>query len=136
MITRKGYSKDRMIIPEGIVITWGKDMIQEKGGLLTFIRFFRDCMSAEDSIWMQKCRNRPRKDKFLQYVYIIVHNRVHYRGLYGGYRAEPVECYLNSWSSRQLITWPHIIICGPIETAPMKIIRPGFQGFRYSEKLF
>lgn len=27
MITAEGYSKDQMIVPEGIVITWGKDMV-------------------------------------------------------------------------------------------------------------
>lgn len=123
-------------MPEGIAVTWGRDMIAEKGGLLAFMRFFESCMQDEGSIWYQKCRNRPGKDKFLQYVYIIVHNRVHYRGFYGGHRTEPVECYLNSWSSRQLITWPRIIIAGPIVKAPEKIIRPGVQGFRYTEKLF
>lgn len=136
MITRSGYSKSENRPPEGIVITWGKEMIQEKGGLLSFMRFFQDCMSAEESTWLQKCRNRPTKDQYLLYVYIIIHNRVHYRGYYGGYRTEPVKCYLNSWSSWELITWPRIVIAGPIERAPVKIIRPGFQGFRYCEKLF
>ena len=30
MITPEGYSKDPTLLPEGICITWGKDLIQEK----------------------------------------------------------------------------------------------------------
>lgn len=136
MITINGYSKDPSIIPEGIAVTWGRDMIQEKGGLLTFMRFFSDCMEEDGALWYQKCKNRPTQDKYLQYVYIIVSNRVYYRGYYGGYHTGPLECYLNSWSSRQVVTWPRIVIAGPIVKAPHKIYRKGFQGFRYTETLF
>lgn len=40
MITANGYSKDLSIIPEGIVVTFGKVMIAEQGGLLRFIKNF------------------------------------------------------------------------------------------------
>ena len=151
MITIDGYSKDTSIMPEGIVITWGKDLIEEKGGLLTFIRHFEQSMATEDGLWYQKCKNKP-KDDSLPYVYIIVCGQVRYRCYYGGYSKEPKTCYAPakkySWAADYqsghweaeikpfYIRWPHIILAGPFEKAPCKIYRKGFQGFRYSTKLF
>lgn len=139
MITLNGYSKDKGLIPDGIVITWGKDLIAEKGGLLSFIRFFEQNMQNDDSIWLQKCKNKPKIQEDLRYVYIVVCNQVKYRCYYGGYETGEREIYNGdgiSWSSRSIITWPRIICAGPIEKAPHKIRLKGFQGFRYCTKLF
>lgn len=137
MITVDGYSKDPNIQPEGIAVTWGKDLIEAKGGLLSFIRYFELVMSKEDGIWLQKCKNRPTQE--IIYVYIIVCNQVRYRLYYGGHEggaAEITNGNGHSWSSRKIITWPRIVCGGPFEKAPYKIIRKGFQGFRYTTKLF
>ncbi len=83
MITQDGFSKDPTIQPEGIVITWGKDMIALKGGLKKFLFYFNDVMKNEDTIWLQKCKNAPQQD--ILYVYIIVANRLYARGYFGGY---------------------------------------------------
>ncbi len=126
------------IIPEGIAVTWGKDMIEEKGGLLSFIRYFESVMKDEDGIWMQKCKNKPQFEDLL-YVYVIVCNQVRYRCYYGGYAKGETEAWNGdgySWSSSKIITWPRILLAGPFEKAPYKIIRKGFQGFRYTTKLF
>src|SRR5436190_5787731 len=110
MITHDGYSKDKSIMPEGIVVTWGKDLIQEKGGLLAFIRHFETNMNTEDGRWLQKCKNAPTKD--IIYVYIIVCNQVRYRCFYGGHESGLTTIHNGdgvSWSSRSLISWPRII---------------------------
>lgn len=137
MITEKGYSKDPTIMPEGIVVTWGKDLIEEKGGLLAFIRFFELNMADESGLWYQKCKNAPKHD--IIYVYIIVCNQLRYRCLYGGHSTEKRKAYNGdgiSWSSAMIITWPHIILAGPFEKCPFKRELKGFQGFRYTTKLF
>lgn len=137
MITATGYSKDPNIVPEGIAVTWGKDSIEEKGGLLSFIRYFEVTMKGEESLWLQKCKNKPTQD--IIYVYIIVCNQVRYRLYYGGHESGPTNISIGdgySWSSRQVISWPRIILAGPFEKAPFKIHRKGFQGFRYTTKLF
>src|ERR1700733_6675693 len=90
MITAEGYSKNPSLIPEGIVITWGKDMIDLKGGLLSFIRYFNKTMSIEESLWLQKCKNAPKFDK-INHVYIIVNNQLYGRCYYGGYETGPTE---------------------------------------------
>lgn len=139
MITANGYSKDPNIIPEGIVVTWGKDLIEEKGGLLSFLRFFEQTLNEEGSFWMQKCKNRPTMDHRLLYVYVIVCGQIKYRCYYGGYRTGETDAWNGdgySWSSKTVISWPRVILAGPFEKAPYKIYMKGFQGFRYCTKLF
>jgi hypothetical protein len=137
MITIDGYSKDSGLLPEGIAITWGKDLIQEKGGLFSFIRFFEKSMRDENQVWLQKCKNRPVHD--IIYVYIIVCNQVRYRLFYAGHESGVTNIANgdgHSWSSREVIRWPRLICAGPFVKAPFKIHRSGFQGFRYTTKLF
>ena len=138
MITTDGYSKDPNIIPEGIVITWGKDMIQEKGGIRDFIRYFSLIMKEENSYWLQRCRNKPTYVDLL-HVYIIVANRLYGRCFYGGYETGQTNISNGdgrSWSVSNVITWPRIVMGGPFEKCPFKRTLKGFQGFRYCTKLF
>lgn len=124
--------------PIALVVTWGKDLIQEKGGLLSFIRYFEQAMADDENTWLQKCTNRPRHE--VQYVYIIVCNQVKYRLIYAGHETGVAEVHNGdgiSWSSRAVITWPRLVLAGPVARAPRKIPMRGFQGFRYLfEKLF
>lgn len=115
MITAEGYSKDSPEMAEGIVITWGKDMIESKGGLKSFLTFFNDMMQDEETRWLQKCKNAPQYD--IIYVYIIVSNRLYARGYFGGYQKGETEINVpgaaNSFSRREVIEWPRIVIAGP-----------------------
>jgi|GEM_PF-1812591 len=118
--------------PIGIIVTWGKEMIREKGGLLSFIRFFELNMNEDGDTWMQKSKNKPIQD--ILYVYVIVCNQVRYKLFYGGYQKGETEAWNGdgiSWSSSSVIQWPRIIMAGPFEKAPRKIAMRGFQGFRY-----
>jgi hypothetical protein len=135
MITQTGYSKDPSIKPEGIAVTFGREMIAEKGGLLTFVRWFESVFQDEESYWMHKCKNKPRHDDLL-YVYVSICNRVHYRCMYGGYHSPGSAGQLIPGGPEVEVEWPHIVLAGPLVKAPTKIIRPGFQGFRYTSKLF
>ncbi|MEQ1678419.1 MAG: hypothetical protein ABL876_17120 [Chitinophagaceae bacterium] len=133
MITEDGYSKDPNIIPEGIAVTFGKDMINEQGGLKTFLAGFTWDMQQEGGYWMHKMKNRPQYD--IAIVYIIIANRLAYKCFYGdhhkfntpGYSADGVQ---------KLIDWPGIILAGPLTKCPFKRTLKGFQGFRYTTKLF
>lgn len=119
--------------PIAIAITWGRNMIEEKGGLLSFLRYFERFMSeCEDGYWLHRSKNCPKHD--IAHVYIVVHNRVLYRLYYGGYQTGETEVFNgdgHSWSSRSIVSWPRIVIAGPFEKAPRKIHMKGFQGFRY-----
>lgn len=139
MITPEGYSKDPSLRPDGIVITWSQDMIDLKGGLLAFTRFFFAAMDDPESTWLQKCKNRPKYDGLL-YVYIIYAGRVRYRLNYVMHAAG--ETIINepgapeSFSRSVRVWWPRVVMCGPIMKAPHVIKLRGFQGFRYCTKLF
>jgi hypothetical protein len=137
MITANGFSKDPSIQPDGIVITWSQDMINLKGGLRSFVKHFQQTMASEDTVWLQKCKNQPKHD--VLYVYIIVAGRVRYRCFYGGYQVGVTtinEGTKNSFSGFQRISWPRVVLAGPLKKAPHKIYLKGFQGFRYCTKLF
>lgn len=136
MITAEGYSKDPTLMPVGIAVTFGKKMIEDKGGLKTLLSWFESCVGNEDGYWMQRCKNKPKYDDLL-YVYVIICNRVHYKCLYGGYQTGETMASLQSdYSEVTSISWPRIILAGPFVKAPYKIIRSGFQGFRYTTELF
>lgn len=137
MITENGYSKDVSIMPEGIVITFGYDLIEYKGGLRSFIRHFLLSMHDENCTWLQKCKNAPKND--ILYVYIIIAGRLRYRCYYGGYQSGQTSIYnsdARSWSTSTVIIWPRIVLAGPVEKCPFKRQLKGFQGFRYCTKLF
>lgn len=136
MITPNGYVKGNEGAT-GIVVTWGKDLILEKGGLLSFIRHFEQWMISEDRLWLQKCRNRPTLD--IIHVYIIVCNQIRYRTFYGGYETGPREITnyeAGSWSGATIIRWPRLLLAGPFEKAPYKIKLRGFRAFRYCTDLW
>lgn len=120
--------------PDGIIVTWGQSMLTAgHGNLDAFRRIFEREMRAADGCWLQKCRNKPKHD--VLFVYIIVANLVEYRANYAGYETGPMEG-MRPNGERVLVTWPRILLTGPMEKAPFEIPMRGFQGFRYTHKLF
>jgi hypothetical protein len=134
MITPDGYSKDPNIIPEGIVVTFGKEMMIEQGGPKNFLSHFNQWMSqGEDYHWLHKCKNKPSAD--ILYVYVIALNRLYCRCYFGGYETK-LTIGGTADGGQKIIEWPRIILAGPIEKCPYKRTLRGFQGFRYATKLF
>lgn len=133
MITSSGYSKDLSIQPEGIVITFGKKMIDEQGGLKAFLSHFEEVMKDDDMWWMHKMANVPTQE--FDKVYIIVANRLYGRANFGGIESHPTVCFTADGRSKE-VNWKRIIIAGPLERCPFKRTIKGFQGFRYCTKLF
>lgn len=135
MITATGYSKDPSIMPEGIAITFGKEMYHEKGGLLKFLRWFNEIMFDENGAFMHKLKNKPVHE--IDHVYIIIANRLYGRCLYGGYSNQPTQAFMMpSDESYVEVDWSRIYLAGPFEKCPFKRELKGFQGFRYTTKLF
>jgi hypothetical protein len=133
MITEHGYSKDPNIVPEGVAITWSKEMIEEGyGSLRLFMDHFMMCMLEEDGMWYQKCKNKPRYD--VLYVYIIYGNRLRYRCQFVLYEKGETTIYDAHGPKR--VSWSRIGMAGPAVKCPFKRTLKGFQGFRYTTKLF
>lgn len=139
MITKEGYSKDMMLTPEGIVITFGQNMIQEQGGLLRFLKKFEVIMDncEKGCYWMHYCSNLPSRE--VDYIYISVAGRLYGRVYNGGYKKYDPENPIMGYTAdgREVeIKKNHIVLSGPIEKCPFKRRLPGFQGIRYCTKLF
>lgn len=138
MITATGYSKDPSIMPEGIVVTFGKQMIQEQGGLKTFLSNFGRVMAEHviGSYWMHTCSNFPTID--IDHIYIVVANRLYGRVYCGGFRrnADANVVAYGATGLQKLMDKPFVILSGPFEKCPHKRVVKGFQGFRYCTRLF
>jgi len=133
MITEKGYSKDPSIMPEGIAITWSKEMIIEGfGNLKTFIQHFNESVNDDEGLWYQKCRNKPQYD--VLYVYIIYGNKLRYRCQFVLWTKQPEVLY--DANGEKEVEWGRIGMTGPLVKCPFKRKLKGFQGFRYTTKLF
>lgn len=135
MITADGYSKDPNIIPEGIVITFGKDMIQEQGGAKLFLSNFLESMAYDGAYWMHKCKNLPTVD--IDHIYIVVLNRLWGKVYNRGLRRNPKGVIGFTADDKPInVDWNFITLAGPFEKYPFKRVLKGFQGFRYCTKLF
>jgi hypothetical protein len=122
--------------PEGIIITISRAQYQERG-YRNWLRNFRHAMDKHDADYYYWLRvgSRPTQDKFLLYVYLCIGNRIRYRGFYAGHRETP-EGFKQFDDGRTIRGRHWILIAGPVDRAPMPIQKQGFQGFRYTPKLF
>lgn len=138
MITQQGYSKNPSIMPEGIAVTFGQQMIKEQGGLKTFLKAFQQTMSEHEvgNYWMHTCSNMPSME--IDHIYIIVANRLYGRVYCGGFHKKPSPGIVGYGATglQKLMDKPFVILSGPFEKCPHKRTLRGFQGFRYTTKLF
>lgn len=122
MITAQGFSKGPMLQPEGIVVTLGKVLIDNRGGLRKFVREFMMVMQDDNYIWCHWTRLKPKVE--CDHVYLVMAGRLWGRCYFGGYRESSGD-------------YPaYIVLAGPFERAPVKRELKGFRGFRYCTKLF
>lgn len=133
MITATGYSKNPNIQPDGIVITFGREMMKDNGGAKLFLRAFQETMANEEGLWMHKMSNRPTYD-FVD-VYIICMNRLYGRVKAIGFETGERECHRAN-DTCDIIDWQRLLLVGPFEPCPFKRELRGFQGFRKCTKLF
>lgn len=133
MITRDGYSKDPSIQPEGVVITFGKEMMETNGGQRAVMKHFLQIMDDDENYWMHKMKLWPKVE--VSDVYIITMNRLWGRVKFGWFEKNATYAY-KADGSDCMIEWPRMVLVGPFEKCPFKRTLKGFQGFRYCTKLF
>jgi hypothetical protein len=132
MITATGYSKDPSLMPEGVVITFGKEMMDNNGGQKAVLKFFTETMQDENNYWMHKMLIWPKIE--VADVYIITLNRLWGKAKFGWF--DKGIAFKYSPTDAGVIEWPRMVIVGPFERCPFKRTLKGFQGFRYCTKLF
>jgi hypothetical protein len=133
MITESGYSKDPSIMPEGIAITFGREMMKNNGGQIAMMKHFLQTMQNENAYWMHKMLLWPTIE--FADVYIITLNRLWGKVKFGWYEKSSTFAYLPDGSDKK-VEWPRMVLVGPFVRCPFKRELKGFQGFRYTTKLF
>ncbi len=101
---------------DGIIITISLAMLKEKG-YRNWRRNFLEAMAKEDCTYWMKQGAQPKRE--LLYVYLC-------KG--GGHKtfSDGSTAYARAW----------VILAGPLVYPLSPVHMKGFQGFRYTEKLF
>lgn len=125
--------KTRTTPPDGIIVTISAKMYGTHG-YRHWISNFLDAMKRHDDgifYWL-RCGVQP-KVQDLQYVYLCIGGKIRYRCYFGGSRGAGTKEFMDG---RVMDGKSWLVLSGPVEKAPTRIERKGFQGFRYTEKLF
>lgn len=137
MITEKGYSKDKSIVPEGIALTlpvcWFED---RKWTVEKFKPVFEKYMKRDDAVWNFKLTNLPTKEFYL--VYLVFGGFVQYECRLVQIERNAAKTFHDAPDGipRKFKPSNWVLITGPAIAPPHPIKLKGFQGFRYTTKLF
>lgn len=137
MITPKGYSKDPSLQPDGIVLTLPVAFFQDRGTTIDqFKKMFERYMRREDAIWNFKLTNLPLHD--IAYVYLVFDKHLQYRAQFVQYERGVAKSFYDAPDRRVRVFPPTnwVLFTGPVVKPPYEWPMKGFQGFRYSIKLF
>lgn len=124
-------------IPEAIILTMPVAFFKDRNmSYHEFCKLFEETMSDEDSTWNFVKKNLPIHD--VAFVYIVFDGFVQYRTNMVSYeRNKTMEFYdAPDGKVRRFDNKNWIILSGPAIIAPYDIPMKGFQGHRYSKKLF
>ena len=118
--------------PDAVVITLSKEMMMERG-YKNWLREFLETMAKDEWTYWFRTSGRPKHE--VPWLYIVVGGKVRFRCnlvMTDG----PGEKVFNS--GRSLFGRGWLVCAGPVVRPPKGHTFPwkGFQGFRYTEKLF
>lgn len=137
MITPYGYSKDPGLVPEGIMLTLPVQFFQDRGtDVKTFTEMFERFMRRDDALWNFRLTNLPTRD--IAWVYLVWDKQVQFRLNFVQYERNTSK-YFNDSPDGKIRSFPSanwVIMCGPAIRPPYEWPQKGFQGFRYTTKLF
>jgi hypothetical protein len=120
--------------PDGIIVTLPARFFKEYDHE-TYLKEIQEMNADEEKIWYRVMSRLPLLD--CMYVYTIVDNKVHHRALFAGLvRHKNLFFTRQDGSRRNFPNANAFMMCGPIVMAPEEIAMRGFQGFRYTHKLF
>lgn len=122
--------------PEGLIITVSAGMIGHHG-YRHWLRNFLDAMArnadGEDMYYWMRAGGMVKLDQHMLYVYLCIGGKIRYRCIYAGCEEGGTKTFDDG---RTISAKAWILLAGPVELAPYPIKKQGFQGFRYTQKLF
>jgi hypothetical protein len=131
------YSKDPTIPAEGIALTLPKQFFEDRGWTYAeFEKYFEKLMAKDDSIWHFRLTNLPTQD--VAWVYLIFEGFIQFRLNLVMYERNKSKVFKDGPDSenRHFPNSNWVLLAGPAVRAPYEMIQKGFQGFRYTTKLF
>lgn len=121
-------------VPEGIIVTLPKRFFEEYDHA-KYLWELQQMNERDDFVWYRAVKNLPKMD--VLYVYVIIDNKVNHRTNLLQYERNKTYTFPRPEGGRRTFenkNW--ILTCGPVVMAPEEIPMKGFQGFRYTHKLF
>lgn len=137
MITVDGYSKEPGLQAEGLVLTLPKIFFEDRCMTIPdFKKMFEEYMVQEDAVWNFRLTNLPTQE--VPYIYLIFGGFLQYRANFMQYERNVAKEFDDAPDgiirSFDFSNW--ILFTGPVIKCPFVRELKGFQGFRYSTKLF
>lgn len=137
IIGHSKYSKDPSIQPDGIALTLPVQFFYERGMTIEkFKPYFERLMRQEDQYWNFKLKNLPTIE--VPYVYFLFGGFFQYRLNLMCYE-RGVEKWFSDMPDGEEWHFPKtnwVLATGPVVKPPYEMPQKGFQGFRYTTKLF
>lgn len=101
-----------------------------------FKKVFERHMSMENSWWNFKLTNLPKLE--VLYVYLVFDGKVQYRCNLMMYERHKSKSFKDSPDQkvRHFKNCNWVLFTGPVVKPKIDVPKKGFQGFRYTEKLF
>ena len=119
--------------PESIVVTMPLAFFKEYT-----IEKFEDEMAAMKTnslVWYRVVKNLPKFQTL--YCYIVYYNKIQWRTNILEFEKNMTRTFVRPEGGiRTFQNVNAILLCGPTIKAPIDFPMKGFQGFRYSEKIF
>lgn len=118
--------------PDGIILTVSSSELKEKG-YRNWLRNFLDAMGKEDWTYWYRLGNKPKHE--VLWVYICIGGKIRFRSNFVMYK-DAGEMTFRGTDGKKLYGKAWVVICGPVVRPTEPVYRKGFQGFRYTHKLF
>lgn len=120
--------------PDAIIVTLPKRFFEEQDHA-TYLKEIERLNVDEEMIWYRVMKNLPKHDVI--YVYTIIDNKIHHRTQFAGLiRDTTLRFTRPNGGLRTFENANAVMMTGPVVMAPEEITMTGFQGFRYSQKIF
>ncbi len=124
-------------MPEGIMLTLPVAFFEDrKMNYDQFKKLFERYMVKDDAIWNFRLTNLPLHD--IAFVYLVFDKKVQYRCNFVQYERNTAKAFYDSPDGvvREFQPCNWVLFTGPPVKPPHEWLQKGFQGFRYTTKLF
>lgn len=137
IISASKYSKDPNLQADGIALTLPVAFFEDrKMSTAQFKKTFERFMAKEDALWHFRLTNLPTRE--VAWIYLIFDKQFQYRANFVMYERNKAKAFKDAPDGiiREFPPTNWVIFTGPIVKAPCEMPQKGFQGFRYTLKLF